>query len=112
MSKPSRTTPPAGDAESLADLPYEEALRRLESVVQAMEADDLPLEGLLARYEEGVKLVDICQTRLAAAEVRLEQLERTAAGTLSLKPLAAPTDPGATATSDVDHYSDSNGSPQ
>ncbi len=38
------------------DLPFEEALKRLESIVEAMEAQDLPLETLLARYEEGAKL--------------------------------------------------------
>lgn len=89
MSKSTRTPPPAAGAEPLADLPFEEALGRLEAVVQAMESDDLALEALLARYEEGVRLVNVCQTRLAAAEVRIEQLERNAAGIPVLKPLPA-----------------------
>jgi len=37
--------------------PFEEALKKLEGIVEAMESDDLPLETLLARYEEGTKLV-------------------------------------------------------
>ena len=40
-------------AADLQDLPFEEALKRLESIVESMEAQDLPLETLLARYEEG-----------------------------------------------------------
>ena len=67
--------------------PFEEALQKLEAVVEAMEADDLPLETLLAKYEEGAKLVKICQEKLAEAELKIQQLEKTAAGELKLKPL-------------------------
>lgn len=71
------------------DPPFEEALKKLEGVVEAMEADDLPLETLLAKYEEGAKLVKICQEKLAEAELKIQQLEKTTAGELKLKPLAA-----------------------
>ena len=66
---------------------FEEALQKLESVVDAMEADDLPLETLLAKYEEGAKLVKICQEKLAEAELKIQQLEKTAGGEMKLKPL-------------------------
>jgi exodeoxyribonuclease VII small subunit len=82
MSKPAR----AGDA-ARGGLPFEEALKKLEGIVDAMEADDLPLETLLARYEEGARLVKICQEKLAEAEVKIQQLEKTAAGELKLKPV-------------------------
>ena len=39
----------------------EEALKKLESIVETMESGDLPLETLLARYEEGTKLSQICR---------------------------------------------------
>ena len=52
-----------------------------------MEADDLALESLLAKYEEGTKLVKICQEKLAEAELKIQQLEKTAAGEMTLKPL-------------------------
>ena len=68
-------------------VPFEEALKKLEGVVDAMEADDLPLETLLAKYEEGARLVKICQEKLAEAEVKIQQLEKNAAGELKLKPL-------------------------
>ena len=76
----------AGPNHPAKDPPFEEALQKLESVVEAMEADDLPLEALLARYEEGAKLVKICQEKLADAELKIQQLEKTTAGELKLKP--------------------------
>jgi exodeoxyribonuclease VII small subunit len=71
-------------------LPFEEALKKLETIVAAMEAEDLPLETLLARYEEGTRLAKACQDKLAEAELKIQQLEKTAAGEMKLKPLAMP----------------------
>jgi len=73
---------------SKAALPFEEALKKLEGVVEAMEADDLPLETLIAKYEEGTKLARMCQEKLAEAELKIQQLEKTAGGELKLKPLS------------------------
>ena len=65
-------------------------MKKLETIVAAMEAEDLPLETLLAKYEEGTRLAKACQEKLAEAEVKIRQLEKTAAGELKLKPLAPP----------------------
>jgi len=67
--------------------PFEEALKKLEGVVEAMESGELPLEALMARYEEGTRLVKLCQEKLAEAELKIQQLEKNAAGELKLKPL-------------------------
>jgi exodeoxyribonuclease VII small subunit len=40
----------------------------------------LPLEDLIVRYEEGMKLVKICQERLANAERKIEIITRNSAG--------------------------------
>ena len=69
------------------DLPFEEALKKLEAVVEAMESDDLPLDQLLARFEEGTKLVQVCQTRLDEAEVKVQKLELTFDGQLVARTL-------------------------
>ena len=66
-------------------MPFEEALKKLEGIVEAMESDDSPLETLLARYEEGARLVKICQEKLAEAEVKIQLLEKNAAGEMKLK---------------------------
>lgn len=71
------------------NLPFEEALKKLEAVVEAMESQELPLETLLAKYEEGTQLARLCQEKLADAEVKIQQLEKNAAGEMKLKPLAA-----------------------
>ena len=64
-------------------------MKKLEGIVSAMESEDLPLETLLAKYEEGTRLARICQEKLAEAEVKIQQLQKSAAGDLKLKPLAA-----------------------
>jgi exodeoxyribonuclease VII small subunit len=81
MSKSARV----GDAPK-NNPPFEEALKKLEAIVEAMESGDLPLEMLLARYEEGTKLAQICQAKLTEAELRIQQLEKDTAGGLKLKP--------------------------
>jgi len=67
-------------------LPFEEAVKRLESIVESMEAQDLPLEALLAKYEEGTRLARHCQTKLDEAELKIQRLEKTAKGEMVLKP--------------------------
>ena len=67
-------------------LPFEEALQKLETIVEAMESGQLTLEQLLARFEEGARLARVCQTRLESAEVRVQQLEQTLGGDLVTRP--------------------------
>lgn len=55
---------------------FEEALRRLEAVVEKLEQGDDNLDDLLRLYEEGVKLVDECSLRLSEVETRFEELQR------------------------------------
>ena len=45
---------------------FEQAMKRLEEIVEQMESGDLPLEELIVRYEEGMKLVKVCQAQLDA----------------------------------------------
>ena len=77
----------AGQNHPAKNPPFEEALKKLEGVVEAMEAGDLPLETLIARYEEGARLAKICQEKLAEAELKIQQLEKNAAGEMKLKPV-------------------------
>lgn len=74
--------------ENVEELSFEEALHRLESVVEAMESGELPLESMLSRCEEGARLSQICQAKLADADLKIQQLEKTATGETILKPLA------------------------
>ena len=76
---------------SAGEANFEQAMKRLEEIVEQMESGDLALEELIVRYEEGMKLVKVCQERLAAAEERIEIITRNSAG----KPVVKEFGPGA-----------------
>ena len=78
--------------ESLPQLSYEEALKRLEAIVEGMEGDDLALEALIAHYEEGMRLRRVCLEKLAEAEVKIRVLEESLEGEFSSKPLTGKED--------------------
>jgi len=53
---------------------FEEALRRLEEIVETLEEDPPALEDALDTYEEGVDLANECLARLEDAEQRMSEL--------------------------------------
>lgn len=59
---------------------FEEALRRLEEIVQLLERGEMPLEEALGLFAEGVELAGHCHGMLDTAEQRLEVLARDAGG--------------------------------
>ncbi len=50
----------------------EEALKNLEEIVAQLESKDLELEKALSLYEEGVKLIQLCENYLKEAKLRVE----------------------------------------
>ena len=84
MASSSKNATSGGPGRS-SPLPFEEALKKLEGIVEAMESGDLPLETLLAKYEEGTRLAQICQAKLGEAELKIQQLEK-AGGEIKLRP--------------------------
>jgi exodeoxyribonuclease VII small subunit len=67
------------------ELNFESAMDRLEKIVDQMESGELSLEDLIVRYEEGMKLVKVCQERLASAEQKIEIIARNNAGKPEVK---------------------------
>ena len=63
-----------------AEANFEQAMQRLEQIVEQMESGELPLEELIVRYEEGMKLVKVCQEKLETAERRIEVISNGASG--------------------------------
>lgn len=57
---------------------FEAALGSLEEIVGAMENGELPLDQLIERYEEGMRLVKFCQEKLAEAEQKIEIVTKAA----------------------------------
>ena len=72
---------------SSEDISFEDAIEKLDSIVEEMESDDLPLDKMLVRYEEGAKLVKLCEEKLKAAETRITQLEVNLEGELAARPV-------------------------
>jgi exodeoxyribonuclease VII small subunit len=58
----------------VADMSFEDAIRRLGHIVEQLERGDLPLEASLRLFEEGVALARVSQRRLDRAERRIEEL--------------------------------------
>jgi exodeoxyribonuclease VII small subunit len=65
------------DSSGNAPEKFEGLLARLEQIVSEMENTELPLEKLLASYEEGIRLVKACGDRLTDAEQKVEILSRS-----------------------------------
>ena len=59
-----------------AKLSFETALTKLETIVESMESGEVPLAELLAKFEEGNKLLKHCEARLKEAELKIEQLKK------------------------------------
>ncbi|HPF23766.1 MAG: exodeoxyribonuclease VII small subunit [Hyphomonas sp.] len=60
---------------------FEEALAELEGIVRQLEAGEVELEKSIAIYERGAKLKAHCESRLKAAELKVEQIVQGAGGT-------------------------------
>ena len=58
-------------------LSFEDALGRLESILESMESGDTPLADLVAKFEEGSNLLKVCQSKLKEAELKIEKLNIT-----------------------------------
>lgn len=70
----------------MAEIKFEDGLKRLEKIVDELEAGNIPLEEALERYEEGIKLSKICAKKLEEARKRIEILLKSEDGSVELKP--------------------------
>lgn len=79
--------PAAGEAMTI-----EQAMERLDKLVSEMESGQLPLDKLIAGYEEGAQLVRLCQEKLDVAAKRIQIITRKASGSLELEDFPTATD--------------------
>ncbi len=56
------------------EITFENALERLEKIIEMLESGDAPLDDSLALFQEGVNLVKICNEKLEKAENAVAQL--------------------------------------
>jgi exodeoxyribonuclease VII small subunit len=66
-------------------LSFEDALGKLESIVESMESGEVPLAELLAKFEEGTRLLKVCESRLQDAELKIEQLKKQKDGNVAFE---------------------------
>jgi len=55
------------------DLSFEASLEALEALIEKLEDPKTPLDSVVATFTEGQKLLKVCQARLEAAELKLEE---------------------------------------
>lgn len=68
-----------------SEMKFEEALKRLEKIVQGLEDGDLPLDEACEKYEEGIRLSRICAKKLETAKKKVEILLKNEDGSVELK---------------------------
>lgn len=70
----------------MAEIKFEEALKKLEKIVQDLEKGDLLLDEALKKYQEGIELSRLCSQRLDNAKKRIELLVKNKQGEFELRP--------------------------
>ncbi|MBA7608009.1 Exodeoxyribonuclease 7 small subunit [subsurface metagenome] len=53
---------------------FEEAMERLEKITEELEQGNLSLDGALAKFEEGMKLISFCEKRLDEVKKKIQVL--------------------------------------
>ena len=74
----------------MAKKKFEEALEKLEKLVERLEDPGLPLDDALSLFEEGIKLSRFCSQKLDEAEKKVEILLKDDSGTPRLEPFEEP----------------------
>ena len=56
------------------DINFEEALQKLETIVEDLESGELSLENSLKSFDKGIKLARQCQEKLSKSELQVQKL--------------------------------------
>lgn len=70
----------------MAEVKFEDALKKLEKIVGELESGNLPLEDSLKKYEEGIQLAQVCSKRLEQARKKIELIVKSKSGSFDVKP--------------------------
>ena len=71
-------------------LKFEEAMQRLDAIVEAMESGQIGVEDSIAKYEEAMGLAAHCRQILDQAEQRIQKIQLDAAGQPQVTPFEPP----------------------
>ncbi len=65
---------------------FEQSMKKLEQIVQELESGDLPLEEAMEKFEEGIKLSNLCSEKLDETEKKITLLLQNQEGSVLEKP--------------------------
>jgi exodeoxyribonuclease VII small subunit len=71
----------------MAEIKFEESLKKLEKIVEDLEKGDLSLDEALRKYQEGIELARLCSQRLENAKKKIDVLVKNKKGEFELRPL-------------------------
>ncbi len=71
----------------IKDLSFEEALVQLENIVRELESGRIKLDDAVKAYERAVSLKKLCESKLKAAQLKIEKIEIAPNGDLTTTPL-------------------------
>ena len=73
--------------EEFENLSFEEALQKLEAIVRDLEGGRIKLDDAVEAYEKAVALKKICEEKLKSAQLKIEKIEVSPEGEVTLQPL-------------------------
>lgn len=65
---------------------FSSAIDRLKEIVRDLEEGELALEEAMNRYEEGIDLIEFCESKLEEAELMIEEVDDTGPGEPTMNP--------------------------
>jgi len=72
--RPAAAEESGAEAGGEAGVNFEKAMQRLETIVGDMESGALSLEDMIARFEEGQRLIGVCGRKLNEVQRKVEML--------------------------------------
>jgi exodeoxyribonuclease VII small subunit len=67
------------------EITFEDAMKRLEEIVETLGEGNLSLEDSLTMFQEGMELCKVCNKKLDEAEYKVEKLMEKEGGDLSVE---------------------------
>lgn len=69
----------------MAEIKFEEAIKKLEKIVEDLENGDLSLDDALKKYQDGMEMARLCNQRLENAKKKIDVLAKNKKGEFELK---------------------------
>ena len=70
----------------MTEIKFEDAIKKLEKIVEDLESGDLSLDDAIKKYEEGMRLSGLCSKKLEGIQKKVELLVKATSGKLQAMP--------------------------